>query len=84
MTMGSGDQKSHGNRVHSDEAKGWTDRDVQKLRDLARQGLSTRDIAQQLGRTEKSIYSKASDEGISLLPGDSRESYSGRERSGGN
>ena len=54
----------------SDENTGkpWTDEEVDQLRELAQGNTPTRVIGLKLGRTEESIYSKASAEGISLGP----------------
>lgn len=46
----------------------WTQDEVAQLRELAQQNTPTRVIGLKLGRTEESIYSKASAEGISLGP----------------
>lgn len=46
----------------------WTDADVKELRRLADQNTPTRVIGLKLGRTEDSVYSKASEEGVSLDP----------------
>lgn len=48
--------------------KGWTREEVSELRALAKQNTPTRVIGLKLGRTENSIRSKASSEGISLKP----------------
>lgn len=48
--------------------KSWSDGDVAKLSKLADQNTPTRVIGLKLGRTEASIYSKASEEGVSLKP----------------
>ncbi len=48
--------------------KPWTDKDINKLEKLVNQNTPTRVIGLKLGRTEASIYSKASEEGISLKP----------------
>ena len=52
----------------SNHGKAWTPRDVQKLDDLAEKNTPTRIIGLKMGRTEDSIQSKASEEGISLKP----------------
>ena len=46
----------------------WTDEEVEQLRELAKGNTPTRVIGLKLGRSEDSIYSKASAEGISLGP----------------
>ena len=48
--------------------KNWTKGEISQLRSLARQNTPTRVIGLKLGRTENSIRSKASDNGISLKP----------------
>ena len=46
----------------------WTNEEVERLRELAAGNTPTRVIALKLGRGEGAIYSKASEEGISLGP----------------
>lgn len=48
--------------------KSWTRSDVSQLRGLAKQNTPTRVIGLKLGRTEDSVRTKASNEGISLKP----------------
>jgi len=48
--------------------KVWEKSDIDKMRDLANRNTPTRVIGFKLGRTESAIYSKASQEGISLKP----------------
>lgn len=48
--------------------KEWTDEDVEQLRKLAKQDTPTPVIGLKLGRTVAAVYSRASEEGISLLP----------------
>jgi hypothetical protein len=48
--------------------KSWSDGDIKKLEKLAEQNTPTRVIGLKMGRTEDAIYSKASDEDISLKP----------------
>lgn len=48
--------------------KAWTPTDVRALERLAEQNTPTRVIGLKLGRTESSIYAKASEEDISLAP----------------
>jgi hypothetical protein len=48
--------------------KAWTPAEVRELRRLARQDTPTRLIGLKLGRTAAAIYTKASEEGISLAP----------------
>ncbi|MGO9146444.1 MAG: hypothetical protein ACLQDF_08745 [Desulfomonilia bacterium] len=46
----------------------WTDKQVDQLQKLVKQNTPTRVIGLKLGRTEDTIYSNASEEGISLKP----------------
>ncbi len=46
----------------------WTANDEKQLSKLADQNTPTRVIGLKLGRTENSIYAKASDLGVSLKP----------------
>jgi len=48
--------------------KEWSDGDVAKLEKLAEGNTPTGLIAWKLGRSKDAVYSKASDEGISLHP----------------
>ena len=48
--------------------KAWTPSEVRQLRQEVRENTPTRVIGLKHGRTEGSIYNKASDEGISLKP----------------
>jgi hypothetical protein len=48
--------------------KAWTPQDVKRLEQLASENTPTRVIGIKLGRTEDSVYSKASDENIPLKP----------------
>jgi hypothetical protein len=52
--------------------KDWTTGDVRQLRELARENTPTRVIGLKLGRTENSVRTKASSEGISLKPTNQR------------
>ncbi|HYO26064.1 MAG TPA: hypothetical protein VEQ85_14065 [Lacipirellulaceae bacterium] len=56
--------------VHSDEernaGKAWTRDDLEALRQMAREQVPTRAIAERLGRTEYSVRAKASHERIQL------------------
>jgi hypothetical protein len=52
----------------SNHGKTWTSQDVNKLEKLAKENTPTRVIGLKMGRTEDSIQSKASNEGISLKP----------------
>lgn len=48
--------------------KPWSKGDVSKLKSLAKQNTPTRVIGLKLGRTEGSVYSKASEKSVSLKP----------------
>lgn len=48
--------------------KPWTPIHERQLKELARENTPTRVIGLKLGRTEKAVYSKASERGISLKP----------------
>lgn len=52
----------------SNAGKQWTQQDVKQLKQLARENTPTRVIGLKLERTENSVRSKASSEGISLKP----------------
>jgi len=52
--------------------KSWSSSDVQQLRKLAAGNTPTRIAALKLGRTEDSVYKKASDKRISLKPTNQR------------
>ena len=48
--------------------KPWTKDQVKELKELAKKNTPTRVIGFKLGRTEDSVRSKASNEGVSLKP----------------
>lgn len=48
--------------------KHWTNKEVSTLRSLANKNTPTRVIGFKIGRTPKAVYTKASQEGISLKP----------------
>ena len=48
--------------------KHWTQQEIKQLDKLATQNTPTRVIGFKLGRTEAAVYSKASEEDISLSP----------------
>jgi len=48
--------------------KHWSSSDVQRLQQMAAQNTPTRVMGFKLGRTPESIYSQASQQGISLKP----------------
>jgi hypothetical protein len=53
---------------HRNNGKLWTDKEIDRLEKLAEQDTPTPVIGLKLGRTVASVYSKASEEGISLMP----------------
>jgi len=55
-------------RTPANHGKTWTGKQEQQLKQLARQNTPTRVIGLKLGRTPESVYTKASEEGISLKP----------------
>lgn len=48
--------------------KPWTKTEVKSMMGLAKQNTPTRVIGLKLGRTEAAVYTKASEQGISLKP----------------
>ncbi len=50
--------------------KAWTKADDVKIKQMARSGVDTDDIARKLGRSKNAVYKEASKEGISLKPKD--------------
>ena len=60
------------------QRRSWSDREVGKLRQLAKQNTPTRVIGLKLKRTPYSVYAKAASEGISLKPTNQRP-YSRRK-----
>ncbi len=48
--------------------KSWTPADVKQLKQLARENTPTRVIGLKLGRSEASVYSKASEQAVPLKP----------------
>ena len=50
----------------------WTSKDVQHLKQLARENTPTRVAALKLGRTPAAVQGKASEENISLKPTNQR------------
>ncbi|NTI92193.1 hypothetical protein A6U89_28935 [Agrobacterium sp. B133/95] len=55
-------------KTPKNHGKPWSSTDVAKLEKLAASNTPTRVIGINLGRTESSIYSKASEENISVKP----------------
>lgn len=52
------------------ENTSWSKEDLDLLRKLAKENVDTTEISRRLGRTEKAIYDKAGELGISLKPKD--------------
>ena len=48
--------------------KSWTPGQVRQLKSLAKKNTPTRVIGLKLGRTPGAVYSKASEQGVSLKP----------------
>ena len=61
------------------QARKWTDQEVEQLKQLARENTPTRVIALKMDRTETSVKGKAAREKISLKPAN-RSPYNRRER----
>jgi len=55
-------------KYNRNSGKPWTPREVSQLKSLARQNTPTRVIGLKLGRTKDAVYSRASEEKISLDP----------------
>lgn len=55
-------------KTPTNHGKNWTPQDVKQLEKLVKGNTPTGLIAHKLQRTESSIYSKASEEDISLKP----------------
>lgn len=55
-------------KYNRNTGKAWTREDVKQLRQLANEDTPTRVIGLKLGRTPEAVYTKASEEGISLKP----------------
>lgn len=53
---------------HRNTGKPWNDKDVELLEKLAEQDTPTPVIGVKLGRTVAAVYTKASQEDISLMP----------------
>ena len=50
------------------DGKPWTREEIERLREMAREGVSLGEIARALGRGPNSIQAKADAEGIFLKP----------------
>lgn len=59
-------------KTDKNTGKQWSKSDEKQLKDLAKHNTPTRVIGLKIGRTESSIYSKASILGISLKPTNQR------------
>ena len=55
-------------KYNRNSGKTWSKGDVTELRQLVKHNTPTRVIGFKLGRTEGSVYAKASEKGISLKP----------------
>ena len=55
-------------KYNRNSGKAWTPSQVKQLKSLAKKNTPTRVIGLKLGRTPGSIYSKASENNISLKP----------------
>tara|TARA_R110002110_G_C13459853_1_gene718112 strand:- start:2276 stop:2485 length:210 start_codon:yes stop_codon:yes gene_type:complete len=55
-------------KTPKNHGKAWTKSDVKELKQLAKENTPTRVIGFKTGRSEDAVYSKASQEGISLKP----------------
>jgi hypothetical protein len=55
-------------KYNRNSGKAWTPKDISTLKALAKGNTPTRVIGLKLGRTEDAVYSKASEEDISLDP----------------
>ena len=55
-------------KYNRNSGKQWTQKEVSQIKSLARENTPTRVIGLKLGRTPDAIYTKASEEGISLTP----------------
>lgn len=66
-------------RYNRNSGKPWKSSEVSQLKSLARQNTPTRVIGLKLGRTPDAVYSRASEENISLDP-TNRSPYNRRAR----
>lgn len=55
-------------KYNQNSGKQWSSKDIQELKSLSKQNTPTRVIGLKLGRTEDSIRTKASENGVSLKP----------------
>ena len=56
------------NKKPANSGKPWTKQEIKELKELAHKNTPTRVIGIKLERSESAIYSKASEEDISLQP----------------
>lgn len=54
----------------ANHGKPWTSQQTRQVAQLAKQGVATPDIAKEVGRTESSVRTHASEKKISLNPHD--------------
>jgi len=66
-------------KYNRNSGKPWKSSEVSQLKSLARQNTPTRVIGLKLGRTPDAVYSRASEENISLDP-TNRSPYNRRAR----
>lgn len=66
-------------KYNRNSGKQWTKNDVSQLEQLANKNTPTRVIGLKLGRTEDAVYTKASEEGVSLSP-TNRSPYNRRNK----
>ncbi|KAA9006748.1 hypothetical protein [Histidinibacterium aquaticum] len=55
-------------KTPENDGKPWSAEDINELKHLASENTPTRVIGLKLGRSEESIYDKASEQNISLKP----------------
>jgi len=55
-------------KYNRNSGKEWSQQNIKQLRQLATEDTPTRVIGLKLGRTPEAVYTKASQEGISLKP----------------
>lgn len=55
-------------KYNRNSGKQWSGKEVSQMRQLIRKNTPTRVIGLKLGRTPEAVYTKASEEGLSLKP----------------
>ncbi len=55
-------------KYNRNSGKQWSEQEVSQMRQLIKENTPTRVIGLKLGRTAGAVYTKASDEGLSLKP----------------